>query len=213
MRAVLVALAVVPALAGVPTHVHAEPPGLVIPVPVDGTPFVAIDTQDAPAGAPIGFVMLPEAPVPSAPTSYRWQIVAADVAAVGSLVMALENGSKDWASFGLATYGLGAPMIHAANHHGGRALASLTVRIGLPLIGGMLGARQGCGAPAPGDGACGDSGFPDDGYVKGIAIGAVAAMAIDAWLIARPEHKPSRGWSPTASAMHGGVSVGASGAF
>jgi hypothetical protein len=212
MRAAMIAVLAFAALDG--SVSRAEPPGLVIPVPMQ-QPEVVHDTEDGP-GAPMVVVAVPEvAEDEPAPRSYRWQLLAADAAAIGSIAIALEHGGDDWGTFGLATYTLGAPMVHAANGHGLRALGSLTLRVGLPLLGGFAGARDeaSCGAPAPGDvGSCNDS-FPGPGFAKGIALGAIAAMALDTWLLGKPARRSSRGWSPNASALRGGASVGVAGAF
>jgi len=188
---------------------RAEPPGLVIPVP-EGS-----DIQ----GAPTIMVVMPEAAPPTETSSYRWQLVAADAAAVGSLALALRDGNRgnDWGTLGLATYALGPPIVHAANGHGGRALGSLTLRVGLPLIGGLVGASldapPSCAPNVQGNDSFCDGSFPGNGLAKGLALGAVAAMALDTWLLARPERRPARGWSPNASALRGGASFGVSGAF
>ena len=198
MRAVIIAL-----LAVFASTARAEPPGLVIPVPLDRPLLPTITT---------------EAPSPVAKTrSYRWQVVAVDVVAVGSLALALRDRSDDWGYVGLATYGLGAPIAHAASGHGGRALGSLGLRVGLPLVAGFLGSRletaPQCEVSPGGALALCDGTFPSDGVAKGLAVGAIAAMALDAWLIAKPEPKHRRMWSPNAAASQNRVSVGVSGAF
>jgi len=197
MRAVIIAL-----LAVFASTARAEPPGLVIPVPLD---------------RPLLPALTAEAPVAKTTPSYRWQVVAVDVLAVGSLALALRDRSDDWGYVGLATYGLGAPIAHAANGHGGRALGSLGLRVGLPLVAGFIGSKLETApkcevSPGGGMAFCGGT-FPSDGVAKGLAVGAIAAMALDAWLIAKPETKHRRMWSPNAAASQNRVSVGVSGAF
>jgi hypothetical protein len=150
-------------------------------------------------------------------SSYRWQMVAVDAVAIGSLAMAVNDDSEDWGMFGLGAYALGAPIIHAGNGHGGRALGSLGLRIGVPLIAGFVGMQTGerarCGVRrCPHPELC-DGTFLDERFAKGLAVGAVLAMALDTWLIARPETKVRRGWSPTASATRNGGAIGVSGEF
>jgi hypothetical protein len=204
MRLVLIAAVVATSMSALAAR--AEPPGLVIPVPVEPMPMLVSQP-------------LPEAP--AAPASYRWQVVTADAVAIGSLALASQNQSKDLGMFALASYALGAPIVHAANGHAGRALGSLALRVGLPLLGGYLGGSldrtSNCAIrPAAGDtlsDGCGGDTFPGPGFAKGIAIGAVAAMALDAWLVARPEKQVRRTWSPSAAAVRGGLSLGVAGAF
>ena len=193
MRVALIAVLVIASA----SIARAEPPGLVIPTPAYETAEPMIVFVDAPAEE----------------SSYRWQVIASDAVAVTAAVFALRKESEDLATVGLVAYGLGAPMVHAGNGHGRRALGSLALRVGLPLLGGYLGAKLSpppvCaqGADLGGDCTSGDT------IAKGIVVGAIAAMAIDAWVVAKPERKPSRTWSPNAAATSGGVSVGVSGSF
>ncbi len=206
---------------------RAEPPGLVIPVPLVVSPRplnLVADPQDESDGA-LGqgarrAPALASAHVEAEPATtpgYRWQVVASDALAIGSVVLGGKTASDGWYTLGMGSYLFGAPLVHAANGRTGRALGSLTLRVAIPLVGAFGGAKLDsprCGAPAPGArDACASDTFPSRGFATGIVLGAVAAMALDTWLLAKPVHKPTRGWTPNASALRGGISVGVSGAF
>jgi hypothetical protein len=122
---------------------------------------------------------------------YGWQTLLVDGAATGLLVASIPIQSND-ANVplfvgGLGTFALGAPIAHVAHDHPWRGLGSLGLRLGLPAIGLAVGAMV---APT----VAGD--HPNDttgagavsemiaGGLVGAGIGAVAAMAIDASVLA-----------------------------
>jgi hypothetical protein len=75
----------------------------------------------------------------------------------------------------LAVYGLGAPVVHVAHGRYGVALGSLGLRVGLPVLGGLVTWKMaGC---AGGD-LCGLAAIP------GAVFGAASAIAIDASALA-----------------------------
>jgi hypothetical protein len=203
MRAAVIAALLATSVA--PSLARAEPPGLVIPVPVAEPVFVR----------PIAMTVVE---TPGEPKSYRWQMLSVDAAAIASIGIAFDRHSHDWLELGVGSYVVGAPIIHAANGHGMRALGSIVLRVTLPVLGGFAGAgldKPQCGdtiSGAPAD-FC-DGTFPGPNLQKGVALGVLAAIVIDTWLVARPERqRPRRSWSPTAAALHGGASVGVAGAF
>lgn len=160
-----------------PAAVPLAPPGMTVPAPA---PAAA-----APAGE-------------SEVVNYRWQIAAADAASI-ALVL---SQSRSVSTAGAFVYLLGGPVIHALNGEGNRTAGSLALRITLPLVGALAGAklfdrRTSC---AGDDIDC----YSDDlaGAFVGFGVGALGAMIIDTALVARPHvvHKePQRAaqtWVP-----------------
>jgi hypothetical protein len=119
---------------------------------------------------------------PAPISSYRWQAATADAVAVTAAVagFSLEgtDGSLDYVpsnmlmGIGIGGYYLGAPIVHAAHRHFGRAGVSLALRVGLPVLGGAIGSQfANCG---PNEFLCGL-----DEFGKGFAAGAAAAVFVD----------------------------------
>ncbi len=177
---------------------HAEPPGLVIATPLTATPWSSIPVVEA-------------APAPER-VSYRWQLVLADLGALGATVVAsgLEvNQGDEVRGVALGTYLLGAPLIHAANGHGLRAIGSLALRVGLPALGAYVGVhlqgREDCNQ-------CIDTASPVAGLVLGIGLGGLTALIVDYGVLARPQ-PVKRGWGPVAAPTGGGAIAGVAGNF
>jgi len=117
---------------------------------------------------------------------YRWQIAATDVAFIGAAAggLALEGRgvldnlpSNMLMGIGIPGYFLGAPVVHVAHREYGRAGISLALRLGLPILGGAIGARF--ASCTPGEWLCGL-----DEFGKGFATGAIVAAIVDTALIA-----------------------------
>lgn len=115
------------------------------------------------------------APEPQAQTNwYGWQILLADALSVG-LVYA--GGTHDQGAVvvaGLGAYGLGGPVVHLGHGRDGLAVASIGLRGGLPILGGVIGF------------------FADTssltraaGIAIGVIAGAATASALDISLLAR----------------------------
>lgn len=68
---------------------------------------------------------------------YGWQVIAADVASL-LVGLAMPDGGHG-AIIGVTGYALGGPVIHALHGNNGTAVASLGLRLGLPLAGGLMG--------------------------------------------------------------------------
>lgn len=104
---------------------------------------------------------------------YGWKTLLADGLSYGVIVGAAAVDGPPFAILGLGSY-LAAPAgIHFAHNQPGRAVASVVLRIALPLTGGMLGATlANCGK---------DEMFCAlDATVLGFGMGMVAANIIDA---------------------------------
>jgi hypothetical protein len=87
---------------------------------------------------------LPEAAPPAgARTWYGWQIMLADAASF-LCVGATEQEAC------LAGFALSGPVVHTLHGNPGRGIVSLGLRVGLPIIGGLIGsAAADCREPAP----------------------------------------------------------------
>lgn len=66
---------------------------------------------------------------------YGWQILAVDVASAATL--ASGGGDLTW-GLGIGGLVLGGPAIHVLHGQRGRAAGSLALRVGAPLVGGLL---------------------------------------------------------------------------
>src|SRR5258705_3681293 len=98
LRAVLVVLALAPSI------VRADPPGSTLP------------------GSPPG--LTPEAPASlsdEGTPGYPGSILVADGTAIAMLTFAIKGDDDRWAKLSLATYLLGAPIVHAFHGRGGHA--------------------------------------------------------------------------------------------
>lgn len=132
--------------------------------------------------------------------SYGWQIAIADVA--GTVLLLESDHSRGSANAGLGVYALGGPIIHLAHDQSGRALASLALRIGLPLASAWV-----WGHCSSSDDDCDNEGT----VAIGVILGAVTAMVIDATALSHPvkaTRPPSATWTPQLAATPQRVSLG-----
>jgi hypothetical protein len=117
---------------------------------------------------------------PQPGTGYRLQIIAADalsVAALGGLAITQHYAYNPRISdvvggAALGGYALGGPIIHMAHRQWNRGAISLALRVGLPVIGAVVGFKS--ATCTPGEWFCGVG-----EAVAGLAIGAGAAAVID----------------------------------
>jgi hypothetical protein len=119
---------------------------------------------------------------------YGWQSLLVDA---GSLVLMPLGGA------GLVTYAAGPPIVHAAHGRGGPALASILLRVGLPLVLGAVGLGIGAAASPSNQSNEGPALGPVVGALAGLGVGVLGAMAIDdaviAWEPARAAHAARSG--------------------
>ena len=167
-----------------------SPPGL--------SPPGLIDRADDPPRPP-GLIDTEQGHLPS----YRAETLALDGLAVGAMLLA-GHGNGVVGIAGLGTFLLGAPIVHARHGSATRAVTSLALRVGLPLAGGMIGARMFHGE--------------DEEQVGGVilvgGIGALVAVVIDtAFLAGEQETRRPRTWTPTVRATRDGYTMGIGGAF
>lgn len=156
--------------------------------------------------------------------SYRGQVLLADGLSLGMIILGPVGGNDELTGLGFAGYFVGAPIVHIAHGRGGAALQSLGLRMGLPILGGMIGYRlgpndvvcnEGRGDPQYGDGgACGGDHGSITGLLVGALAGAVTASVVDATYLTTYEKRVARpSWSASLRPMHGGASVGIAGSF
>jgi hypothetical protein len=140
---------------------------------------------------------------------YGWQILVIDVAdaAVFAATAAVTLGNSQWMGqdlgaplgvTGAVFYVAGGPTVHLAHGHVGRAAISVALRVGTPLVFGLIGAAIGavlyqpsrCPPPSPGC-YCDDSEDPGSlgeafaGMIVGAGVGVLTASAIDIAILAR----------------------------
>jgi hypothetical protein len=157
--------------------------------------------------------LAPPGAVPAAPavddggtiettSSYRWQIAAADTAAVTLVLVGGERTLK----LAAMLYLVDGLAIHAAHREPNRAVLSLLMRAGLPFL-----AARGASALC----RCGDD-EDDGGAIAGFALGLLTAMITDAALIAQPvtvRRPRTTAWTPRIQATHDRVTLGFSARF
>jgi hypothetical protein len=166
--------------------------------------FVAVTGGTALAQAPGETeVTVPTPSVPTVSEWYGWQILVAD-GATFSLAGATGQGdiAFGWIGTGAA--------VHVAHGHNGRAVASLGLRVALPVLGLYLGAAsaQGC----TGEDLCG-LGPALIGGMIGMGIAEVTDLAMST-----DEHEvaplgSSRSWTPVASIRHQSATLGIAARF
>lgn len=159
------------------------------------------------------------AEVPAAPTAYRRQLMIVDGLAIGTVGAAVAAGTwlydpEDFhlplmvGAMGFNSYVLTAPIIHFSHGHVWRGLLSGGARILFPSI-GMATLTIALGYE-DGDTSAGHTAA----FGGGLAIGAVAAMAVD-WFVLTPSAVVERQAPPvapmiSASAEHVFIGVGGS---
>jgi len=164
--------------------------------------FAAVTSGTALAEPPGMTAALPAAPAPTESEWYGWQILIADGATLG-IAAATEQGE-----LALGWIGTGA-VVHTAHGNYGRAVASVGLRVALPLLGASAGA-------ASAQGCTGDFCGLGEVLVGGL-VGMGAAEVIDL-VMAKDEHeiappRPSRSWTPVASVRHSGATFGIAARF
>jgi hypothetical protein len=158
---------------------------------------------------------------PPVKVSYRKDIMISDGLSLAAMTLgpALTRDA-DVASFGLAGYALGAPIVHIAHGRAGAAAASFAMRAGLPIAGGFLGYKLGpvdvvCGSSdvttGHSHGSCGGGSVM--GLLVGMVTGGVAAVYLDARYLATYEKSASPSWSAGVTRTNGGAMVGFGRAF
>lgn len=141
------------------------------------------------------------------PTWYGWQTMLVD-AATGGLLIAAQAGRNDQlASLSLVAYLVGGPTVHAAHKHGTSAGVSFGLRLGLPVLGYLIGsAKDDCGPTEEGCGV--GAGF-------GAALGLAVAAPIDWFGLSWEAGKAPSGArvAPSVAWQKHGATLGVTGTF
>ena len=146
-------------------------------------------------------------PIASAGTeSYALQTLSTDGAALA--LIAAGHSSGPVIALGVATYAVGAPLVHGYHHQSGHAAGSLALRLGLPLLGALVGAAAASHDSPDSDGQVAAPAF-------GVMCGAIAASLVDAAFLARqPVRAKEPRWAPAVgTTRQGGLTAGIAGHF
>lgn len=132
------------------------------------------------------------------PRSYAWQTLLVDGGALSLMVVGAARGERELSGIGLGAYAFGPPAVHVAHGRFGRAGIDLASRVVLPVGAGAVGVGCGVllGAVATGGDETGSifamGLLGVAGGVLGVAGGYVAAVAIDAAVLAAPDEPDAR---------------------
>lgn len=143
-----------------------------------------------PGAEPVSTPVATSTPAEPASAWYGQPILVADVAALGLVLTGLASSrssptaAKVLVLGGLATYGLGGPIVHLAHDNPGRALGSVGLRVGMPVVAGLIGIAVEKSSCQPAEWFCGVAGMT----LGGLA-GIAGAVAVDAAVLA---------WAPRA---------------
>lgn len=154
----------------------------------DAPPAKAV-TAEAVLPAPTARTV-PTKPV-SAPARewYGMPIVVTDIAAVSMMLLGLQSDSAGLALLGVSTYALGGPVIHFVEGRSAAGFGSLGVRVGAPLLGGMVGGKMGAEWSGGCEGEWCGLRRAAGGALIGIGLGAAAAIVVDHAVLA---YKPAK---------------------
>jgi hypothetical protein len=220
---ILAAAALTVSLAGAKVA-HADEPTSTAASPVHATPALVPALSLAEA--------TPAAPEPARATWYGWQTLAVDTAGLGLMTLAFSQ-SKSGAnvgteaaalSAGFGLYLFGGPAVHALHGRTPPAAIDFAVRLGAPVVVGLIGAGIGVAY----EGQCNASGQDFCGLgpvvfgALGVVAGGIGAVVIDAAVLSHaPGAKPASSasssgvrWSPRVAMLpRGGTTVGVAGSF
>jgi hypothetical protein len=132
---------------------------------------------------------------------YGGQTLLADVLSIGTFIAGIEGRSQPLAYVGAGAYLTAPAVIHGVHYHGGRAALSVLMRVGFPLVGGLVGFESAdCHKSKYEDGEDAFCGFVP--AMVGAGLGLVAASIVDAstaWDILPPAQPAP---PPTTSSRH-----------
>lgn len=164
------------------------------------------------------------AALPTATTWYGHQVLAADLASVGFIVAGAAADQPSVAWIGLGGLALGGPAVHLVHDRPGTALGSLGLRLGLPVLGAVVGhtAAGTCRERPDSRSLLGDCflhGFAE--AAAGSMIGMGVASALDIGVLSHEETKPRRfqegprvaSFAPSVDPRAGSASLNLAGVF
>lgn len=155
----------------------------------------------------------------------RSRDIVSGVLVLGALVVEGQNNSTGSAllATGLASYALGPPVVHLARGNPGKGAIDLAIRVTAPLTSAGLGAALGAGVAS---GLCNQNNTCTldalaYGAVGGLAIGTITTLMVDYLVLANDPAKPvvapkvprSTAWSPYATPVRSGATIGVVGVF
>jgi hypothetical protein len=129
---------------------------------------------------------------------YGWQTLLLDAPAFPTALVAGATESVHLALLALGWYVLAPPFVHFAHGRVGTGFGSLGVRVGMPIVGAIVGA--GVGAAATGGGRCTwiCEGV-GSGALIGFGLGLLSAVTIDAAVLSHETSKDSASTGPSPS--------------
>jgi hypothetical protein len=188
-----------------PTPASAPPPPPT-PAPPPSLAAAGFPTETSPLELP--HEDAPARPKPAKPRWYGWQILVLDGSALAAF-------TSPYYVLAYPAFFLGAPIAHLSHKAGAKAAISEGLRIGVPYVAGLIGARiHHCDVGNPA--ACAKGVHP------GALVGAFVVSAFDAAVLGRrdvletpPPSKPKSAFSfqPSARIERGGLTLTASGSF
>ncbi|WP_394842999.1 hypothetical protein LZC95_38805 [Pendulispora brunnea] len=141
---------------------------------------------------------------------YGYQTFLSDAASTALIIGAAHSENVVLATLGAGTYLVGGPLIHVLNGHPQAVGPSVAVRLGIPAVGGLIGA--GIGAATSGGGDWSGLAIIVCGLV-GVAGGASIASIIDATTFAKQTKPRFSSFSMGVAPTQGGFTIGAAGTF
>jgi hypothetical protein len=165
-------------------------------------------------------------------TWYGWQTLAADAAGLAVMSVAVSHTGQPGSnigplfSVGAGVYAFGPPAVHALQGRPSAALEDVALRLGAPLVTGLIGVgagelmASGC-HPQPGGFINGCALEPIATGIVGAFVGYVSAVAIDASVLshapaakAAPSSASGIRWAPQVGlSPRGDANVGVAGSF
>jgi hypothetical protein len=122
---------------------------------------------------------------------YGWQTLLADAASI-TMFLGSSSASTTGAEVALVGYAAGGPAIHFAHSQWSSGLGSLGLRFGLPLVGFYTGAAI-AGPACPASQGRDPLGCGLGYMVGGVLFGGLAAVVLDATVLAYEPAKATRG--------------------
>jgi hypothetical protein len=138
---------------------------------------------------------------------YGWQNLGVDLAATAILAGGVASENKGLLVAGAGVYAFGSPLVHFSRGHVGRGVGSLALRVGAPLLTGLL-------TEASID--CDNNNCDGAEYLMPFVTGgmvAIGAALLDDVAFTF-EREPARTWTPVVTPVaHGGMTLGLAGTF